>query len=92
MGEFMHLKQYRPAFFEGFENEMVEFSTVQELESIPFVKQHTSLPDHHCLSLTRDNTLMAESHGGDKWFVVGFISGGRPNLPQAIFESKSATK
>lgn len=87
--DFMRIKQYRPAFFEGFENETVEFSTVEELQRIAFVKRHTDLPDHHRLSLTENNTLMAELDGGKKWFVVGFIKGGRPDLPQAIFESNA---
>lgn len=85
----MKIRQYRPAFFEGFEIETAEFSTVEELESIPFVKRHTNAGDHHRLSLTKDNTLMAEFEGGKRWLVVGFIAEGRPDLPLAVFEEES---
>jgi hypothetical protein len=82
----MKIRQYRPAFFEGFETETVEFSTIEELEAVPFVKRHASAADHHRLSLTKDNTLMAEFQGGKRWLVVGFITEGRPDLPLAVFE------
>jgi len=84
----MKIRQYRPAFFEGFETETAEFSTIEELEAIPFVKRHTNAADHHRLSLTRDNTLMAEFQGGKRWLVVGFITEGRPDLPLAVFEEE----
>jgi len=38
----MKIRQYKPAFFEGFETEAAEFSTIEELEAIPFVKRHTN--------------------------------------------------
>jgi len=85
----MEIRQYRPAFFEGFENAIAEFNTTDDLRAIPFVQQHTKGDGHHRLSLTDDNTLMAESDEGKRWFVVGFIEGGRPELPRAIFEEST---
>ena len=88
----MKIRQYRPAYFEGFETKEAEFETLEELEAIPFVRAHTGQADHHRLSLTRSHwgvcSLMAEFDGGRKWLVVGFITGGRPDLPPAVFEKE----
>ena len=82
----MTIRRYFPAFFEGFEEETAAFSTIAELEAVSFVATWLENPEFHRLSLTKDNHLMCELKGGREWFVVGFITGGRPNLPQPVFD------
>jgi len=65
------IRQYRPAFFEGFENETVEFSTDEELINIPFVKNFSNDKfSHYAVS---DNHLMAIYDDGFEWWVIGTI-------------------
>ena len=82
----MTIRRYFPAFFEGFEEETAAFSTIAELEAVSFVATWLENPEFHRLSLTKDNHLMCELKGGREWFVVGFIAGGRPDLPQPVFD------
>lgn len=65
------IRQYRPAFFEGFENELVEFSTDEELINIPFVKNF--LNDKFSHYSVSDNHLMAIYDDGFEWGVIGTI-------------------
>lgn len=70
------IKQHRPAFFSGFENEVVSFDTLEELLAIPFVANFAQDMDHpfHRFSIDGDGrTLMAEYDDGYVWWVVGFI-------------------
>jgi hypothetical protein len=65
------IRQYRPAYFEGFENETVDFSTTYELINIPFVKNFAfGNFSHYAIS---DNCLMAIYDNGFEHWVVGFI-------------------
>ena len=65
------IRQYRPAFFEGFENETVEFSTDEELVKIPFVKNFSHYNfSHYAVS---DSCLMAIYDDGFEWWVIGTI-------------------
>lgn len=76
------ITQYRPAFFSGFENEKVEFDTVEELLNIDFVKGWSTDPGFFQYSLSYDIRwdsqlkLMAEFKNENKmeWWVIGFIS------------------
>lgn len=70
------ITQYRPAFFEGFENETVEFSTTEELLNIPFVKNFMS--NTFSGFAMSDNLLMATYENGNEWFIVGRIT--KPDL------------
>lgn len=73
------IRQYRPAFVTGFENETVEFDGVDALRAIEFVANFASIPHFHRFSVgVRDygeqrRVLMAEYHGGAEWWVVGFL-------------------
>lgn len=69
----MKIRQYRPAFFEGFENETCEFSTLEEMKYIPWVKGFTEIKNFHRFSYS-DNHLMAEYREGKEWWVVGTLS------------------
>jgi hypothetical protein len=66
------IRQYRPAFFEGFENETVEFSTTRELLDVPFVKNFCH--DGFSGFAVSDEHLMATYKNGKEWWVVGTLS------------------
>jgi hypothetical protein len=76
------ITQYRPAFFSGFENEKVEFDTIEELLNIDFVKGWSTDPGFFQYSLSYDICwdsqlkLMVEFKNESKmeWWVIGFIS------------------
>lgn len=74
------IRQYRPAFFEGFENETVEFSSLKEMLEIPWVKHFSTDPTFHQFSISNDN-LMAEYREGREWWVVGFLKDPNVELP-----------
>ena len=71
------ITQHRPAFFEGFDNEVNEFSTTEELLNIPFVKTFGEEPDFFQYSVSprtgewAKSLLMAEYKNGTVWWVVG---------------------
>lgn len=75
------ITQYRPAFFDGFENEVNEFNSVEELLRIPWVKQFSNgeVKNFHRYSVSMPNKkwgeskchLMAEYDNGAVWWVVG---------------------
>lgn len=66
------ITQYRPAFFEGFENETVDFDNLEDLLKIPFVANFTTNRGFNRFSVS-GQMLMAEYHNGKKWLVVGYI-------------------
>ena len=70
------IRQHRPAFFEGWENEVVNFNTVEELLAIPFVKNFSDQPNFDKYSISKSDMgdmLMAEYDGGLIWWVVGHL-------------------
>jgi len=75
----MKLTQYRPAFFSGFDTEVVEDWDGDPL-SVPWVASWARDPKFHRFSVSKPN-LMAELDGGKTWWVVGIIDGGTPELP-----------
>jgi hypothetical protein len=66
------IKQYRPAFCDGFEDVVVEFSTTEELINIPFVKRFCT--GDFCGFLVSDECLLAMYKHGEEWYVVGILS------------------
>ena len=81
----MKIKQYMPNYFDGFPLEEAEFESVEELRKIPFVKRWIEGPHFERFSLNCSKSsvaLMAELREGKEWWVVGFISGGKPDLPR----------
>lgn len=66
------IRQHRPAFFEGFKNETVEFDTLEELLAIPWVKGFSKAGPFHQYSVSANN-LIAEYRGGREWWVVGYL-------------------
>ena len=70
------IRQYRPAYFTGFENATVEFDGVEALLAISFVTSFVN-ESFHQFSIDTTNgdniALMAEYDDGNKWWVVGFL-------------------
>lgn len=64
------ITQYRPAYFEGFENETVQFENLDEVFGIPWVKKFANDANFYRFSIS-ENHLMAEYRDGREWWVVG---------------------
>ena len=70
----MKIQQHRPAYFEGFENEVAEFNNMEELAAIPWVKGFSESANFHGFFGNSDinsTTLIAlydydEKYGGCK--------------------------
>lgn len=76
--------QHRPAYFDGFEKEVVPFATTEELLAIPFVARFRELDGFHRYSVCRDHPpmmLMAEVEEGRTWWVIGHLDDDHPDLP-----------
>ncbi len=82
------ITQYRPAFFSGFENQKVNFGSLEELFSIEFVDNFKRLPngelDTSFLQYSKSKlsdekgaeyALMAEYRRSQKkfWYVIGYL-------------------
>ncbi len=81
--------QHIPSFFDTDKRERGEFSSVDELLSIPWVKSWSDDPTHYRYSIvvSYDNEaeLMVEHRGGRWWWVVAHLRGdgvGRLGLPK----------
>jgi len=64
----MIARQYRPAFFEGFENEEIEFSTIDELLHIDWIR---NFYDGVFLKWT-----LSDRNETSKWLFAVSVSGG----------------
>jgi hypothetical protein len=74
------IKQYRPAYFSGYENELSSFNSLKELLNIKWVKQFSKSKNFYRYSIdladsysSSRHTLMAEYKNGTEWWVIGFI-------------------
>jgi hypothetical protein len=78
------ITQYRPGFFSGFQNQVVEFSTLEELLNIPFVGEFKceDIPGIKFYQFSIDKcperkgcpySLIAEYRSGYVWYVVGHM-------------------
>lgn len=70
------IKQYRPGSIEvGDAPEVVEFNTVEELLTIPWIAHFKSGNNFHKFSQdTEQMLLMAEYDQGNRWFVIGALA------------------
>ena len=81
--------QYTPSFFSGFDNEVHEFNSLEQLLEIPFVKNITKISlmgngskfyrfSYSTMSYASDESkryaLMAEYNEGYEWWVIGYIN------------------
>ncbi len=72
------VKQYRPAFCDGYDNEQCEVETATEITGIPFVKSWSTDKMFHRFSVTTgigQTCLVCEFDEGYKWYVVCIIEG-----------------
>jgi len=53
----------------------VAFDTLEELLSIPRIKQWKDKPSFYRYSIADNNTLMAELNSGYEWWVIGYVYG-----------------
>lgn len=73
-------RQYRPAFFTGFENDEGQVECVPELLRLSFIDHWAKEAKFHRFSLSQDrdsrvnNRLMAEMEDGYVWWVVAIVS------------------
>jgi len=85
------VSQYRPAFFEGFDNWEGEVGTLEELLDVGFIARWKDAPGFYRFSLQRHyvsrdyfargdppesiSLLMAELREGREWWVVAKLEG-----------------
>jgi len=80
------IRQYRPAYFSGFENETKAFTSLKELLNIDWVDNFRKMPNgqidpnFHQYSTNKysdhkgcEYVLMAEYNNGHSWYVIGFM-------------------
>lgn len=86
--------QYKPAYFTGFDKKTVEFSTIEQLKEIPFVKDFAQLKNFHQFSyskMAQDRyALMAEYKEGYEWWVIGYMDDAK--LAEQLPEWKEKSK
>ena len=82
-GIIVKIRQHIPSFFEGFEPVEAEFTTLDELKNIDFVKKVCESPEFIRLSLSDNHILMLELSSSipvDQkkkiFYVLGYISEG----------------
>lgn len=82
----MRYTQYRPAFFDGFDAENGEVSTLAELLAVPFIASWGEEPSFHRFSVSEyesgKHTLLCELQEGRTWFVVAWVSEPFDELPR----------
>lgn len=87
------IKQHIPNWVDGYEPEITEFNTLDELLAIPWVKKWTTIPEFYRFSASSDQSadrflvpemthLMAELKQGREWWVVGLMKHNVPELPE----------
>ncbi len=85
------IRRYRPAFFEGFDEETVEVNSVAELLAVPFIKVFAENSKFREFAMSRrDETLMV-MHIED-WYVVGFVTKGAELVRDELRSSEEAMK
>jgi len=83
---YVFCKQYRPAFFEGFEDEEGYVRTVDELLAMPFIKRWSdgeaspgftrfSVSWPYSTDYPDYHHLMAEINDNQQWWVVALLKG-----------------
>ena len=83
----MKIRQHIPNFISGVEREIAEYSTLEELREIPFVKFHTEMKGHYRLAILED-MLINETHEGTHRLVVGYFLDELPNfLPPSVYKT-----
>lgn len=66
------IKQHIPSFCSGIENQIDEFSNLEELKNIKWVKECSEIKDFYRFSIS-DKYLMVEYNKGYVWYVLGHL-------------------
>jgi hypothetical protein len=91
----MKFREYIPGFFSGYEDDLERIEEWDgDPMSTRIGQRFARNPKFHRFSRSpydpklyqhaipmREGTLMAEVEGGARWWVLGFYSGGEPDLP-----------
>lgn len=99
------IRQYRPAYVSGFENEVKSFASLKELLNIEWVDNFRKLPNgqidpnfkQYSISKHSDHkgfeyTLIAEYNKGDVFYVIGFLDENDINKELPIWVYKTNKK
>ncbi len=95
------IRQYRPAYFTGYENEIKEFNSIEELLNIDFVKNFKYLSngevdkDFYQYSIGNNgerDILIAEYKEGYEWWVIGYINENEIIKGLPLFKPKEKPK
>ena len=78
----MKIRQHIPNFCSGVEPQEIEFNNLAELMAISWVKCWTDDKEFHRFSISNGHHLMAETHTGEKWWVVGYLTDYQLDLPK----------
>lgn len=87
----MKIKQYRPNYYSGFDNEEADFNSVDELLNISWVKNFSNDRSFYRYSVS-DDTLMAECNNGYDWYVVGILDSPVSGLPNWRAKHRTPSK
>ena len=68
----MKIKQHIPNYCSGIENQIDEFSNLEELKNIKWVKQWCEDENFYRFSISEE-CLMVEYSEGYNWYVVGYL-------------------
>lgn len=86
----MKITQHIPGFVQtDAAPDTAEYTSTETLMAAPFVKRWATVkPRFHRFSLSRDHMprpyLMAEFDEGREWWVVGFMDGDLPDMPEWV--------
>lgn len=89
------IKQYRPSFFSGYENQTNCFETLSQLLNIQWVQEFSKEDNFYKYSISlaksyeENHKLMAEYDNGSVWWVVGFIDKNTEIKGIELFNPKS---
>ena len=78
----MKAKQHAPSY-SSCEKETHHFLNLEQLLSIPFVKWYSDQSDFYRYSISIDDddiSLMAETNGGEDWWVICDIEGTKKDI------------
>ena len=80
----MKIRQHISNFCSGIEPREIEFNSLAELMAISWVKYWTDDENFFRFSISNEHHLMAETHAGEKWWVVGYLTNYQLDLPKWI--------
>lgn len=73
----MHVRQYRPEFFEGFENETKDIDCLEEFFEIPFIKRliDFKISKFSARVYTKEHVIVNAFYSDGAKYVIAFVTG-----------------